>query len=133
MNALELKQLLDDNNIKASYHRLQILKLLERSPDVHATADDIYRELSSEIPTLSKATIYNTLSIFVECGLVNELSFSKGESCYELNRGLHGHMVCEACGKIRDVKYGAEKIDEIGGFKVKSIDVTYRGLCSNCR
>ncbi len=133
MDAKGLKTLLEKRKIKPSFHRLQVLKILEESPDVHATADDIYSDLSVEIPTLSKATIYNTLSVFVESGLVRELVFSKNECRYELDRGFHGHFICDNCKAVYDVSCEVPSIEEFGNFDVHSVNVTYSGLCSKCK
>ncbi len=134
MDILKLKEFLEKNNIKPTYQRLQILKLFETEKS-HLTADEIYMKLALENPSLSKATIYNTLSIFTEHDLLNELVISKGESRYDIAKGFHGHFVCKKCKGIYDfdVELPDLEVKELEGFEITVKNLTYYGVCANCK
>ena len=67
---------LKKNGIKPSIQRIKIFEYL-LGHHTHPTVDDIFQSLSSEIPTLSKTTVYNTLNIFVENHIVHEVIIEK--------------------------------------------------------
>jgi len=128
-----LKEILRDKGIQPSYHRLQVLKYLMENR-VHPTVDMIYKSLSKEIPTLSKTTIYNTLSLFAEKGLVTVLTIEERETRYDINVEPHGHFKCVKCGRIYDLWNVhvdlSEALEE--GFKVDRVEVYVRGVCAEC-
>jgi len=72
----EMIDFLKNKDIKPSNIRLKVLKYL-LNYITHPTVDDIYNRVSNEIPTLSKTSIYNTMKLFKEKGIVNELSLNE--------------------------------------------------------
>ena len=72
------QEYLESNGIHASQQRIKILEYLIHHP-IHPTADEIFNELSDEMPTLSKTTVYNTLKLFVDKHLVQQLNIENGE------------------------------------------------------
>ena len=71
----------------------------------HPTADDIYKSLESKFPNMSVATVYNNLKVFIESGLVRELTYGDSSSRFDADMTDHYHAVCEVCGKISDFEY----------------------------
>ncbi len=130
----ELKDMLRKRGIQPSFHRIQVFKYLLENR-IHPTVDNIYRTLNKEIPTLSKTTIYNTLNLFAEKGLVEILTIDEREARYDIETSPHGHFKCVKCGAIYDVwdvKVGFDK-KQLKGFDIGSVHVYIRGVCKNCQ
>ncbi|CAG7646036.1 Fur family transcriptional regulator [Paenibacillus allorhizosphaerae] len=103
----------------------------------HPTADDIYKALSPRFPSMSVATVYNNLKVFIEAGLVREMTYGDHSSRFDADLSDHYHALCEKCGKLVDFAYtpldDLEKAaGELTGFKVKSHRVEVYGICSDC-
>ena len=107
------------------------------SSKTHPTADEIYKALATDYPGMSVATIYNNLKVFVECGLVRELSYGDNASRFDAEISDHYHAICECCGKISDFMFPpfheVEKAaaDETG-FVVHGHRMEVYGICSEC-
>ena len=87
------------HEIKPSYQRIKIFQYLVENKN-HPTVDMIYKALCTEIPTLSKTTVYNTLNLFIEKKIVNVIVIEENETRYDSVMAVHGHFKCEKCGKI---------------------------------
>lgn len=122
------------NNVKPSYQRIKIFEYLYNKK-THPTVDEIYKSLSSEIPTLSKTTVYNTLNLFIEKGLVNLLTIEENETRYDINTGIHGHFKCNCCGKLYDFPIDITKLvgQEIKIYDVEEYHIYLIGVCKNCK
>ena len=97
----DLRQELKTKNIGLSHQRLKVLEYLTQNR-CHPTVDQIYTELQKDIPTLSKTTVYNTLRILAEAGLVKVISIEDKECRFDIDTEDHGHFKCESCGTIFD-------------------------------
>ena len=87
-----------------------------------------------EIPTLSKATVYNTLKTLVEIGVVKELQIENNEARYDIITDFHGHFKCEQCGKIYnfDIDLNNAGFSGLNQFLIKQKDVYFKGVCPDC-
>lgn len=133
MSIDEIKQLLTDHGIKASLPRVKIYDFMLKNR-VHPTADEIYHSLVGELLTLSKTTVYNTLNIFVENGIIKPILVEDNEVRYDADTRNHGHFKCNACGKVFDFEYDLDvvNIKELKGFHPEEFHTYIRGLCSMC-
>ncbi|MCW7078309.1 MAG: transcriptional repressor [Canidatus Methanoxibalbensis ujae] len=131
VNLESLKRELERHGISPTFQRLKILEYLRKSKS-HPTVEMIYEALSKDIPTISKATIYNTLHIFARKGIVAELSICEEGARFDANTEPHAHFRCVKCGNIYDVDFMFERIDEIHGHKVFEIIICLKGICRNC-
>jgi Fur family transcriptional regulator, peroxide stress response regulator len=124
---------LSENNIRPSFQRIKVLEYLLNNQH-HPNVDQIFRDLQSSIPTLSKATIYNTLSLFVKAGLVRVLTIEDKETRYDIITETHGHFKCEVCGTIYNFEVNPDLMttNELEGFKVVDKNVYFKGICSKC-
>ena len=87
--------------LKVTLPRIKILQILERTPDWHMTAEDIYQSLRDAQEDVGIATVYRVLTQFEAAGLITRHSFDNGPAVYELDRGdSHDHMVCTETGKV---------------------------------
>ncbi len=93
---------LREHDIKPSTIRIKVLEFLLNNK-IHPTVDDIYKSLLEDIPTLSKTSVYNTLDLFSEKGIVNIVALYEKELRYDIEKNSHGHFKCEKCGKVYDI------------------------------
>lgn len=116
--------------------RRAALRALVRRKD-HPTADAVYADVVSEIPGVSKATVYRALDVLVQLGLARRVHHEGSVARYDGNTERHHHLVCDRCGSIRDVEW--EVLDAIppprisgGTFEVRDFFVSFQGLCRDC-
>lgn len=124
---------LKDHGVKPSVIRVKVMQLLSGTKE-HPTADVIYRKLVKEIPTLSKTSIYNTLKLFSEKRVVQEVKIEDGEVRFDGDMGKHAHFKCVKCGMLDDVEVACElKIcSAVGKGRVLSAQVNIMGICEQC-
>jgi len=119
--------------------RRAILAALERRLD-HPTADLVFDGLGTTDATCeaSRTTVYRTLEAFVQAGLAQRVGHLGAAARYDPRTDAHDHVVCEACGAVRDVESqdGPElpgQSLEVAGFTVHTVTRLLRGRCSACR
>ena len=123
--------MLTEKSVKPSHIRIKVLEYLDKNR-VHPTADEIYEGLEKEIPTLSKTSVYNTVKLFRQAGLIAELTIEEDKLRYDFNTAFHGHFKCERCGKVYDVPEVDTENKNLEGFLVKEKNVYYSGVCKGC-
>ncbi len=133
MKSLQAKEILQNNNIKPSLHRLRILQYLLDNR-THPTVDVIYQDIIEEIPTLSKTTIYNTLKTFLEKHVVLAITIEENEVRFDACVEDHGHFKCTHCGELYDVNINTEKLNfsKIEGHTISEKHFYFKGICKNC-
>jgi len=124
---------LKKSNIRPSIQRIAILKYLKINQS-HPTADQIYTHLQQQVPTISKSTIYNTLDLFAESGLIRTLSLEGNEMRYDIITEPHGHFICDQCRTIFNFSLTLDSIksDELKDFKIIDKTIYYKGICAKC-
>lgn len=130
----KIKKMLENFDISPSIHRLKIYEYIRNNRN-HPTAEMIYSALSDDIPTLSKTTVYNTLHMFVEKGLLMNFALANNEVRYDIPDGNHAHFRCRKCNSIFDIEqeFSCLSLDEIEGHKVENQTLNLQGICRNCR
>ena len=102
----------------------------------HPSAEAIFAEARRRMPTMSLKTVYQTLNDLAELGEVQHLDLGTGAGRFDPNVDDHHHLVCTACGKVRDVyaDFGAMRLpdDAVDGFTVGGAEVVFRGVCADC-
>jgi Fur family transcriptional regulator, peroxide stress response regulator len=108
-----------------------------RERDDHPTASDVFAAARKGLPTISYATVYNSLRYLKEEGLVREIKFGDSASRYDGVIERHDHAICTKCGRLVDfdltevadlMRAAARK----SRFKPESIHMTLMGLCPEC-
>ncbi len=120
--------------LKMTPQRLAILEYLEGNT-THPSAEDIFRHVEEKFPSMSFATVYNTLEALKEKGLIVELNIEPGKKRFDPNLEPHHHMICERCHRIFDVfeDFPVDLPAEYAKrFKVKRCQVVFYGLCREC-
>ena len=137
MDTNDLINFFREKGLKVTSQRLAICNFILSRKD-HPTAEQIYQELRNEHPTISLGTIYKTLHLLQELGLIQELGFTEGSVRYDPDMELHINMVCSKCGKISD--YKTENVEKLWsaiisdlGFKPigQRIDIYFE--CNDCK
>ena len=121
--------------LKLTPQRLAILNYLEGNTG-HPSAEDIYRAVHKKFPTMSLATVYNTLSALKAKGNVLELTLDPDKKRYDPDTGQHDHLICISCRRIVDIP-GAYRFDLSDGerrdFTVLERHIEYYGFCPRCK
>lgn len=122
-----------EHQINPSFNRVKVMEYLIKQRN-HPTADQIYNALKKELPTLSKATVYNSINAFTTGGVVKTIMGEGKEAHYDALMEPHGHFICEACACCYDFDLPNENLEfkELDGFKVRDKEVYLRGICKKC-
>lgn len=134
----ELTKYLTQHKLRKTPERYTILDKIYSMND-HLTVDDIFSSLEDDSYHVSKATIYNTMELLTDAGLVHKHNFAGHQTKYERVTGIsnHHHLICTQCGKLREIKDNS--INNIlasqhyGKFQAQYADLHIYGLCSRCQ
>ncbi len=131
--SVNINDFLKLNEVKSSFQRIKIYEYIAENKN-HPTVNTIFDELVKQIPTLSKMTVYNTLKLFREKNIIQEISIEDNELRYDANVKTHGHFKCRKCGEIFDFEYNNSEIvfTEINNYKIEETQLFIKGICSNC-
>ena len=134
------RKLLRTNKLKFTKQRKLILEILYNN-DGHFTPEDIYNLIKKTYPnvTLGIATVYRTLTVLEESGIVSSISFGVKGKKYEF--GLtdhHDHLVCMECGKIEEfidetIEKRQEEIAKKHNFEMREHIMKIIGICQACQ
>ncbi len=132
-NNADIIRVLKENDIRPSYTRIRILEYLKMKK-THPPAEEIYNALVGEIPTLSRTTVYNTLSLLDEKGVIRGVTIEDNEKRFDFDTTDHGHFKCSLCGKIFDFSVDICSISspDLFGFKTEEKNVYFKGICNDC-
>ncbi|MFW6182193.1 MAG: Fur family transcriptional regulator [Chloroflexota bacterium] len=124
--------------LRLTPQRLAIYRSLAAT-DRHPTAQQLYEQLQDELPSLSQATVYNTLQALVERGLVHEIGDAgDGAVHYDADLVPHLNLVCIRCQRIDDFYSDAvaaidRAVAQESGYQVRGARLVYYGLCPECQ
>ena len=120
--------------LKVTPQRLAVLRLI-KSDRTHPSAEKIYHEISKRFPSISFATVYNTLTKLVEAGEIQQLDIDPDKKRFDPYTSLHYHFYCKTCGKVYDMDYDISltpDIKKIAGHHVETIQLNFKGVCKGC-
>jgi Fe2+ or Zn2+ uptake regulation protein len=133
----ELTRLFRAHGRKVTAQRQCIFRVLQGDV-THPTAESVHAAARTQMETISLKTVYQTLNELAALGEIAALDLGTGTTRFDPNvEGLHHHLVCRQCGKVRDlhadfsdvtVPVGAEE-----GYEVNGAEVVFRGRCAECR
>jgi Fur family ferric uptake transcriptional regulator len=134
----KFREALRARGLSATYQRLAIAEAAF-STHSHFTADELCARVRKREPHVGRVTVYRTLGVLVEIGLVEERQFRKDRVVYEHVGGHahHDHMVCLACGRILEfrcprIEEEQEKAARSHGFRILHHSHTLFGYCRAC-
>ncbi|MEA5078416.1 MAG: Fur family transcriptional regulator [Anaerolineaceae bacterium] len=134
----DFPQLLHQAGLRVTPQRLAICELLVNT-ETHPTATDIFVNLREQYPSISLATIYNTLDVLVGMGAVNALgSIGDDKVHFDGNTNPHINLACIKCHKIVDLHLSEidhlnTEINKSSGYKLLGSRVLYYGICPDCQ
>lgn len=121
--------------MKLTPQRIAILDYLQDNRE-HPSAEDIYLHVSKKFPTMSFATVYNTLTALKEKGRVLELTVDPEKKRYDSNTEPHHHLICISCKRITDIHVDYElelPLQVKKSFDIKGNHVEFYGICPECK
>ncbi|SRR6266498_1806914 len=121
---------------KLTPQRQTVLQVIRERED-HPTANDIFQAARRLLPSISYATVYNSLRYLKKAGLVREINFGDSASRYDRETDRHDHAICTSCGRLVDFDFPeAANLMRVAArksrFKPESVHLTLRGLCPEC-
>lgn len=121
--------LLTSNGIQPSAQRVAVADYVLFT-DEHPSADRVFARVKKGLPVLSRATVYNTLNLFVKKGLLRELVLAEGRVVFDPKLDRHHHFVDEVSGRIFDVPWESLEVKKVGSlddYEVAEYQVVLRG------
>ncbi|MPQ43101.1 Fur family transcriptional regulator [Clostridium tarantellae] len=138
----KLKEDLKKKGYKLTPQRRAIVDVIIENEGNHLTAEEIYDEVKVACPEIGLATVYRTIILLEDMGVIYKLDLNDGCSRYELAHDhethRHHHLVCNECGKVFEVEDDLleeleESIESKYGFKILDHSVKFFGLCKQCK
>lgn len=136
-----LKNNLKEKGYKLTPQRRAIVDIIIRNEGSHLTTEELYDLVKVECPEIGLATVYRTVQLLEELGVVSKLDLNDGCYRYELvhedENHHHHHLICSNCGKLIEVQgdllEGLEhEIESKYDFRIKNHSVKFYGICSEC-
>ena len=119
--------------------RQLIWEALVAEPAAHLAAEDLVERVRARLPRTNASTVYRTLELLVDEGLVTRADLGAGRTFYEpAAEHVHHHLVCERCGAVVHVHDDAlgglrESVEEAAGYRLGRRPITLFGVCPSCR
>ncbi len=137
----EIKIYLKSKGYKLTAQRECILNIIIKNRDKHLTVDEIYKLVYEENKTIGIATVYRTIVLFEELGVLSKLIFDDRIIRYELSsfdeKHTHHHLICVKCNKIMEVKEDLleeleKKVELKYNFTILDHNLKILGICDKC-
>lgn len=133
-----LTKFLESHNMRKTPERFAILEKIMDAAG-HFSIESLQLQFDNEGYHISRSTLYNTIRLLRQCGIVRSVRISPQQSAYEkaIGPARHYHLICSQCGKIREVK--DQMLERMistlrfGKFQPALIDINIYGLCSTCK
>lgn len=131
-----MKHTKDIESLGLTKQRQSVLKVIYES-DKHLTANEVFEDARRILPTISFATVYNSLRHLKSLGLIGEIRFGTDAKLYDRKLTQHDHAICNGCGKLFDLELSVpdellKEAADLSKFENVSIELTLRGLCFKC-
>mgnify|MGYP001139478890 CR=1 FL=1 len=135
------------NGSRITFPRRVIIDFFHKNRG-HFTADEVYSKISAHYPGIGIATVYRTLNILHEQGILDKFDFDDNKAKYELSQEHigykhHHHMICSNCGKVIEyndfsddekkfIEHISENLKKKYGFTIKKHVLYFKGICASC-
>src|ERR1700712_896928 len=131
------RDLCAEHGLTATHQRQVLYDVMQTMPG-HPSPEEVYARVKKRIPAISLATVYKNIHLFVERGVLKEVSLHHGSLRVELNSHAHHHMVCSQCKAITDIDEADLGIPPAratlpGGFQVERYAIDVIGICAACQ
>jgi Fe2+ or Zn2+ uptake regulation protein len=122
--------ILQEHGIQPSAQRVAVAEYVLFT-DEHPSADLVWSRVSEKFPHISRATVYNTLNLFVESGLLRALNIAEDSIVFDPKVETHHHFIDDESGRIYDVPWDAVQvcnIDRLRGYEIRGYQVVMHGV-----
>lgn len=139
---MDIKDRLKEKGYKLTTQRRAVIDVVIQKVGHHLSSEDIFNLVKERYPEIGLATVYRTLQMLEEIGLITRLNFDDGCNRYELaeenNKHSHHHLICKGCEKVievqEDLLEALEKVvSEKNDFQIVDHSVKFYGYCRECR
>jgi len=125
-----------NSGMKLTHQRMEIFREVAQT-SAHPDAKKVYQGVCERMPTISLDTVYRTLWMLKDLGLITMLGPSRERTCFDANLSHHHHFVCVRCGLTRDFYSDAfdelRLPDSVKAFgRVETTQVKIKGVCLKC-
>jgi len=123
------EETLREHGIQPSAQRVAVAEYVLYTHE-HPSADLVWNRVRENFPWVSRATVYNTLNLFVEKKLLRELHLSPDSVVFDPNMDRHHHLIDDETGRIHDVEWDdveVRKIAKVGNFEIRDYQVVMHG------
>jgi len=122
--------------LKVTPQRVAVYSMLVKTTQ-HPSPEEVYSEIRKLSPSISLATVYKILDMFMLKGFIRRVSTQDQVSRYDANLAPHDHLICSGCGKIQDIMGDEPQMrqpsgNQTNGFQVVSSEIHYHGFCGDC-
>lgn len=141
MDDLRIK--LQERQHKMTPQRQTVLQIFLDRPGEHLSAEDVHGLLRDEHSEIGLATVYRSLELLSDLGILQKMEFGDGCSRYEVNttdpsQHHHHHLICTSCGKVMEFEDDLlenleQDIMEKSSFKIHDHQVKFFGICKECQ
>ncbi len=119
-------------------HQRQVIYEVLCTFEGHPSPEEVFARVRQQIPSISLATVYKNLHLFLDSGIFRQVSPHHGSMRVETNQARHYHLLCTGCKAIRDIDPEALGISDEprqlpGGFRMERLSVDVLGLCATCQ
>jgi Fe2+ or Zn2+ uptake regulation protein len=131
-----LEEALRERGLRVTPQRVLIHRAV-RELDRHVTADEVLAAVSERLPNASLPTVYSTLELLEELGMVRRLAARSGAALYDPRIDEHQHLVCRNCGRVEDLDVPVDSVRALRaarrrGFEPSNAELVVSGLCGDC-
>jgi Fe2+ or Zn2+ uptake regulation protein len=126
---MDLTELLKQHGILPSAQRIAVAEVALAGTD-HRSADEVFKDARQRLPVLSRATVYNTLNLLVQKGLLRTVKLGEGSVLFDPKLEPHHHFVDDETGRVHDIPWASLAIsssDALGDLDVREYQVILRG------
>lgn len=135
----ELIEKLRQHGYRLTPQRRAVLRILAESHE-HLSIEQIYDRLKQDFPMTGLATVYKTIALLKEMGVVRQINLDDGRARYESSLSAHPHLICPACRRIFDLNLDITPLAELArtiaqheGYQVLTCRFEVLGLCPACQ
>lgn len=134
------RELCAEHGIAVTHQRQVLYETIQGMPG-HPSPEEVFAAVKQRIPSISLATVYKNIHLFVQSGVFRELSMHHGTLRVEMNRQPHHHLVCSVCKRVADLhdedEHGlpteTQPVRLRGGFLVERVSMDVIGVCPDCQ
>ena len=127
-----------DTKISGLTRQREVVLQVICESDEHLAANEIFDNAKRLLPTMSSATVFDSLRFLKDAGHIAEISFGSGASRFDRKLTRHDHAICNKCGKLVDLEFdfSSELLHTaatVSKFTPEILEFTLRGLCPECK